>query len=551
MKAAQSETPPEARTILISVESRKGGVGKTTVALNLASELVFERDYEALVIDLDLAGTNIADEVMSSRVWSTKADLVKGPNGVPTELFEMYRQRSCKTADVESEASQGANAPAHDLEFTPRRINVLGSALAGSVSGEDPFASDRNPSVLFDQVHALYMLDVVKDIVKYFETWVKTEPGRKGVVVFDNAPGYAGLQPWLHDWLTDEGPQVGKVVFVCSVDAQDVISCGYAARDVVDLAKHKQDIARKFWELRQRELPRQNDVAISNSEKRFFCRLVMTMAERDSIGEKSDDLRAFLDGKPASGPLDPRSYVALVINKVPIDALGRGTTVNLKRIFEKKAKEMAERGANAAELKILSSTRELVIEQLLGARGVRGSAIGADDEIALQFCGEYIEREALADGEQDVHAQQRIAELKREINKLERVDWHGDWRVWRHVYRVCSAATEKGTEAFSRASGQRSDFLELGGYTPQYLDKLGRNVRNALGAMPATGNPGGATYESEEADTVCAKALKAAVAAIAAKHGRAHAPSMLDELTAVCAAAINCVLSATVHACES
>lgn len=36
---------------IISVESRKGGVGKTTVAINLAS-LLHERGYNVLLIDL-------------------------------------------------------------------------------------------------------------------------------------------------------------------------------------------------------------------------------------------------------------------------------------------------------------------------------------------------------------------------------------------------------------------------------------------------------------------------------------------------------------------
>ena len=44
---------------IISVESRKGGVGKTTAALNLA-DLVLEKGYKVLLLDLDITGTSIS-----------------------------------------------------------------------------------------------------------------------------------------------------------------------------------------------------------------------------------------------------------------------------------------------------------------------------------------------------------------------------------------------------------------------------------------------------------------------------------------------------------
>lgn len=44
---------------IISVESRKGGVGKTTAALNLA-DLLVEKGYKVLLLDLDITGTSIS-----------------------------------------------------------------------------------------------------------------------------------------------------------------------------------------------------------------------------------------------------------------------------------------------------------------------------------------------------------------------------------------------------------------------------------------------------------------------------------------------------------
>lgn len=541
MNPPPSETTQPPRPYLISVESRKGGVGKTTVALNIANDLVFERKYEALVIDLDLAGTNIADEVMSSRVWNKKANLVAGPGDVPTELFQIYRQeaRPSQKNTVEDQTTRTAT---EGLTFKKGRINVLGSSLAGTASGEDPFGSDRNPSILFDQVHALYMLDVVKDIVKRFSAWVQTHPGGKGAVIFDNAPGYAGLQPWLNDWLTDEGPKVGKTVFVCSVDAQDVIACAYACRDVVELAAAKHKIAGKFAALRRATQTQGEDIEISGPEKRFFCRLVMALGERERKGEQNDNLGAFFDNERKSEIVDPREHVALIINKVPIDALGKGTTVNLKRIFEKKADALAERGAGDAERAVLDGARQLVLEQLLSASGVKGSAIRTDDDIALQFCGEYIERE-LPTGERDEHdAHLTIEVLIRKTLGLEQVDWAHGWSKWRQVYQDCCTATEKGITAFARVSGQRPDFLEVGGYTPMHLDKLGKNVRAAMILKGGVGGTEGAPADERLADANCAKALRTAVAEIVKAAGTTHSPSVLDELSAVCCTAIRFAL---------
>ena len=48
------------KNIIISVESRKGGVGKTTAALCVSKNFL-EKGYAVLLIDTDITGTNIAD----------------------------------------------------------------------------------------------------------------------------------------------------------------------------------------------------------------------------------------------------------------------------------------------------------------------------------------------------------------------------------------------------------------------------------------------------------------------------------------------------------
>ena len=62
---------------IYSVESRKGGVGKTTIALNLAKALV-KKKYDVLLIDCDITGTPITNAAAHSAFW--KNDVVVALN---------------------------------------------------------------------------------------------------------------------------------------------------------------------------------------------------------------------------------------------------------------------------------------------------------------------------------------------------------------------------------------------------------------------------------------------------------------------------------------
>lgn len=55
-------------TYYFSVESRKGGIGKTTVALNLGRCLL-NTGYKVLLLDCDIIGTSIAQCCENSVFW--------------------------------------------------------------------------------------------------------------------------------------------------------------------------------------------------------------------------------------------------------------------------------------------------------------------------------------------------------------------------------------------------------------------------------------------------------------------------------------------------
>jgi len=68
--------------IVISVESRKGGVGKTSVAMNLARLLADNEKYEIIFLDFDMSGTEASKFVPvleKQNVWKDRIHVVKKP----------------------------------------------------------------------------------------------------------------------------------------------------------------------------------------------------------------------------------------------------------------------------------------------------------------------------------------------------------------------------------------------------------------------------------------------------------------------------------------
>ena len=74
-----------------SVESRKGGVGKTTIALNLAKVLAGKK-YDVLLIDCDITGTPITKAAEKSVFW--KDEVWAEYEGMePMNLIDFYENK--------------------------------------------------------------------------------------------------------------------------------------------------------------------------------------------------------------------------------------------------------------------------------------------------------------------------------------------------------------------------------------------------------------------------------------------------------------------------
>jgi pilus assembly protein CpaE len=85
--SVQKKSPPQFKTI--TVFSTKGGVGKTTVALNLALALRELTRRRVVVVDLDLLSGNLG--LMAGVVWKrTIKDLVDDVSNVDKEMLDAY-----------------------------------------------------------------------------------------------------------------------------------------------------------------------------------------------------------------------------------------------------------------------------------------------------------------------------------------------------------------------------------------------------------------------------------------------------------------------------
>ena len=105
---------------IYSIESRKGGVGKTTIALNLAKQLLSKGPV--LLLDCDITGTSISDPASNSIYWKDDANVLKGENGVPYNLLGYFLEKYVR-------GNGNMNDFMKEGMLQEKKINVIGSQL--------------------------------------------------------------------------------------------------------------------------------------------------------------------------------------------------------------------------------------------------------------------------------------------------------------------------------------------------------------------------------------------------------------------------------------
>ena len=131
------------RGTVVLVYSAKGGVGKTTTSLNLATCLTHESDDTAVVLDLDLqfgdvgVATGLADETRSI------ADLGSDPAAISQETLEKSICQVEKGFDVVLAPATPAEAEKVNAEIVSRTIEQLATLYDWVVVDSPPAFTDE------------------------------------------------------------------------------------------------------------------------------------------------------------------------------------------------------------------------------------------------------------------------------------------------------------------------------------------------------------------------------------------------------------------------
>jgi chromosome partitioning protein len=159
------------KAIVISLVNMKGGVGKTTTAVNLAAYLARDHQKKVLLIDLD-PQTNTSLSLLTEKAWSAWAE----EHGTMADVFELDAKRKrdkptkfedCIIHDVVPAIPGLDLVPSHlqltfldlDLAARPGRERILTRKLAKIRDDYDVILCDCPPNLQTATQNALYASD--------------------------------------------------------------------------------------------------------------------------------------------------------------------------------------------------------------------------------------------------------------------------------------------------------------------------------------------------------------------------------------------------------
>jgi hypothetical protein len=356
---------------IISVESRKGGVGKTTAALNLA-RLLLDREFVVLFLDIDITGTNVVD-ILDSSYWKEKTNVIKH-NEKPLNLLEIYQNLfMCGKELPQWKISETNSNIAFSININ--KINVMGSQI---YKGTDEKENNKNgntsklicnPSILFDELHTFWFVQYLQTLCENFAKKIKVENKKRVAVILDNSPGYVGINPAIQEWLTDIGPKRGKFLTVSSLDRQDIVSCSNSMDELHAMLSNKCSAAIKYTGAKNKKI---EEISLNKPEERFFIRLATNQNNEDITFYLND----FTDNnKNGINYIDyPAKYQGLIINKVFNELKLPSFSFNFYKILK-------------------GNKTPGVLERIIGNDNFKKLFIYYDEYVNFQFSANLISRE--------------------------------------------------------------------------------------------------------------------------------------------------------------
>jgi len=311
----------------VSVESRKGGVGKTSAALNFARSLIDTgkgdtRKYEVVFLDLDITGTASVEMAKGLRrdthIWEDHLRIPHAPRRKGEKADTQLDRKDIDLVTLFQEYMTGEPAPeavwGHEedsdqegvVALSLGKINIISSILRPSSARDAGSGLFYAPDVLFDEMHSEWFVNMIKDFLSNcLVSLRKADRKKKLVLVIDNAPGYSGLVPAVNQWLTDIGPECGKFLFVCTLDNQDIQECLETMHSVHCLYRDKWEISRGFLRAYTRNA-KKKDEAKKKGE-----------AEKKDEDESADNKVKKIDWKSKSQ--DQKAFLAQLVESIPDD----------------------------------------------------------------------------------------------------------------------------------------------------------------------------------------------------------------------------------------
>jgi len=388
---------------VISVQSRKGGVGKTTAALSLA-KLLLSEGKGVLLIDLDITGTNVT-HTLESPYWNRVAEAAK--------VKKRGRHEGVDLLALFEEYVAGKGVPGFSVGeprvgsiFYHDNICVLGSLIdlqAHHNQPRDRFT--RQPSFLFDYSTAASLMAFIKTLASQFVEAIGSSPEySEAVVILDNASGYAGLLPFIEDWVTDMGPLTGKFLTVSSLDKQDLRASANSIARIERLMHKKIITSQQLIEM----LGDEGEEAVVPKKEPADSRFLARLLDGSTVDRRNEILGIPFFADPKEKLLEqamntPQMYQSIVVNRVPRSVL----TGEYQHASTDTSEEAAEVTSHA-------------VRTLLGAELTvsQDRMVGYSEETSFQFSLSDIRRSAPSglrvalQGVRD--AEERLRELRKD-----------------------------------------------------------------------------------------------------------------------------------------